>query len=129
MPEPPWKRMVDELRRRRFESPYLDRLREHLGSSSGPEDLAAEVLREMASSLRRAEDKVNVALLELDVLGRRIDEPAGALSAARREQLVREFNAARVVAEKALWELRVHREAVGFGREDLARHYPIPPRR
>ena len=49
MDEPPWKRMVDELRQQRFESPYLERLRAHLGTG-GRDDLAGEVLREMAAS-------------------------------------------------------------------------------
>ncbi|HVY44658.1 MAG TPA: hypothetical protein VHB21_02220 [Minicystis sp.] len=130
MQDPPWKRMVDELRQRNFQSPYLERLRERLGDRLPPgaaTDLAVEVLQEMASSLRRAEDKVNVALLELDVLGRRIDELAP--GDPRAAALVVEFNAKRATAERALWELRVHREAVGFRREDLARFYPIPPKR
>jgi hypothetical protein len=32
--EPHWKRMVDELRKRKFQSPYLDRLQARLGSAA-----------------------------------------------------------------------------------------------
>ncbi|MDI1483831.1 hypothetical protein [Polyangium sp. y55x31] len=133
MSEPAWKKLVEQLKRKGHESPYLDRLRDRLPTHLGGSDLAAEILREMASSLGRSEDKVNAALLELEVLGLAIDELVAA--GAERNQVeirarVAAFNEGRTRAEQALWELRVHREALGFVRnEDLPSLYPIPPRR
>ncbi|WP_437925916.1 hypothetical protein WMF37_43800 [Sorangium sp. So ce291] len=134
MAEPTWKKLVDQLKNEGHRSPYLDRLRQRL-PASGPSDIAGEILREMASALGRSEDKVNVALLELELQGKALD----ALDALARRQgadpreraaRVAAFNRQREVATQALWELRVHREALGFRRnEDLAELYPIPPKR
>ncbi len=117
-----------ELDRSGVESPYLERLRGRLDPEAALADLQAEILREQAAALGRAEDKVNLALLELDVLGRRIDalaatDPAGpALLAA--------FAEGRVRAERARWELQVHREALGLRQNAILRElYPIPPAR
>jgi hypothetical protein len=114
-----WKRLVADLIEAGHESPYLDRLRDRLGMRSlSHRDLEREILEEMAYSLGRAEDKVNVALLELELLDR---DPATTAEA---------FNAKREDAVRALRDLIIHREALGFLRhEALARHYPIPPRR
>jgi hypothetical protein len=133
MSEPTWKKLVEQLKRKGHESPYLDRLRERLPAHVGSNDLAAEILREMASSLGRSEDKVNAALLELEVLGLAIDELVAAGETRNHAEIrarVAAFNEGRARAEQALWELRVHREALGFVRnDDLAALYPIPPRR
>lgn len=127
MSEPAWKKLVEQLKSDGFKSPYLDRLRERL-PAHGQMDLAREILQEMASALGRAEDKVNLALLELDVQGRALD--ALSPGAPTRAAKVAAFNEKRSAAAKALWELRVHREALGFRRNDgLAELYPIPPRR
>jgi hypothetical protein len=132
MSEPTWKKLVEQLRDKGHKSPYLDRLRERLPSYGGC-DLAAEILREMAGALGRSEDKINAALLELEVMGQSIDALVAEGGERHRVEIheqVRAFNEGRERAEKALWELRVHREALGFLRnDDLATHYPIPPRR
>lgn len=136
MSEPPWKKLVLDLKDSGLQSPYLERLRARLPSATcGHHDLAREVLQEMASALGRAEDKVNAALLRLELSGRAIDELASARQRGERwrreaDRRVAEFNREREVAERLLWELRVHREAVGFRHEaDLGAYYPIPPRR
>jgi hypothetical protein len=129
--EPTWKRLVEQLRAEGHKSPYLDRLKQRL-PASGLADVAAEILREMASALGRSEDKVNVALLELEVMGKKLDALAARKDADPEERAARvaAFNQQREAAATALWELRVHREALGFRRnEDLAELYPIPPRR
>ncbi|UQA60758.1 hypothetical protein [Polyangium aurulentum] len=132
MSEPTWKKLVEQLRDKGHKSPYLDRLRERLPAYGGS-DLAAEILREMASALGRSEDKINAALLELEVMGQSIDALVAEGNERHRAEIrarVAAFNEGRERAEKALWELRVHREALGFRRnDDLATHYPIPPRR
>jgi hypothetical protein len=82
----------------------------------------------MASALGRAEDKVNVALVELEVQGKSID--AMTIDDAARPRALARFDAIRTQAMCALWELRVRREALGFRRnEKLAELYPIPPKR
>jgi hypothetical protein len=126
--EPSWKKLVDELRARGHESPYLDRLRERLPVGGAVADLQREILQEMASALGRAEDKVNVALLQLEVQGKALDAMAPG-DAARPRALAR-FDELREAALRALWELKVHREALGFRRHDkLAELYPVPPKR
>ncbi|WP_437956467.1 hypothetical protein WME76_34395 [Sorangium sp. So ce119] len=131
MAEPTWKKLVDQLKSEGHRSPYLDRLRQRL-PTSGPADLAGEILREMASALGRSEDKINVALLELELQGKALDELARSEGAGPGERAARvaAFNRQREAAKQAVWELRVHREALGFRRnDDLAELYPIPPKR
>jgi hypothetical protein len=126
--EPSWKKLVDDLGARGHESPYLDRLRARMPVNGAVADLQREILQEMASALGRAEDKVNVALLELDVEGRRLDVMSP--SDSSRGRSIARFDELRERAVRALWELRVHREALGFRRnERLAELYPIPQKR
>lgn len=134
MSEPTWKRLVADLRKKGHESPYLDRLEGKLPVRGGDalRELEAELVREMASALGRADDKVNAALLELELVGQQIDRLEGAPSRDARaiERALLEHARLRSAAEKALWELRVHREALGFRRHDrLAELYPVPPPR
>jgi hypothetical protein len=135
--DPPWKHLVEELKKQGHESPYLDRLRERLPARAAHADLQREILEEMASALRRSEDKVLVALLKLDVLGKELDA-LGAIAARKRDEEWRKtvdkklaaHAKLRAEAERAVWELRVHREALGFRRNEmLATLYPIPPKR
>jgi hypothetical protein len=117
--EPLWKRLVEDLTARGHQSPHLDRLRERLpGRSVESGGIEREILEEMAFSLGRAEAKVHVALLELEVMDR---DPATTAEA---------FDAKRLEAVRALRDLLIQREALGFRRnEDLAKLYPIPPPR
>jgi hypothetical protein len=78
----------------------------------------------MAGALGRSEDRVNLALAELELLLARYrgaaPEERGALAVS--------FNAQRLVAQTKLRELLIHREAVGFRRNHmLSELYPIPP--
>jgi hypothetical protein len=125
--EPPYKHLLEQLADEARESPYLERLRATLPVAAEKESLAAELVREMASALGKAEAKVLAALLELDVLGRRIDRRAARGEGTAAD--VARFNEKRKAAQKALWEYRVHREALGFRREDLSKDFPIPPAR
>lgn len=130
-----WKKLVNELSDAGYESPYLDRLRNKLDLEQAQWDLEREVLREMASSLGRAEEKLNVALLELELAEGRVeavlDQP-GATAAWVQEANARidEFNGRREAARRLLWELTIHREALGFRRNEiLFQFYRIPPKR
>ena len=116
MSTPAWKSLVESLRARKVESPYLDRLEARLGAdlhgaAIGGQSLERELLEEMAHALSHAEDKVNVALLELEVAGREHD---GAADKTARERARRAYNEKREVAVHARWELMIHREALGF---------------
>ena len=88
--------------------------------------LEAELRKEVAESLGRAEDKVDHALLALELIGRRHDGATG----AAREALAAAYNAARDDALRLREYLLIQREALGFlGNDTLERVYPIPPRR
>ena len=120
--------MVEDLKSQGHKSPHLERLQQRLPSpGAGPGALELEILQEMASALARAGEKVDHALLQLEVLGQKID---AAKDPASRAKQVDAFNAQREVALKVLWELKVHREAIGLRQHQaLAQMYPIPPKR
>jgi hypothetical protein len=125
--EPPWKRLVEDLSAKGHQSPHLDRLRDRLPQGQGYRTLELEMMQEMASALGRASEKVDHALLELEVIGIAVDT---AKDAPTRAVKVSAFNQQREVALKALWELKVHREALGFRQHQvLAQFYPVPPKR
>ena len=120
--EPPWKSLVEDLKDQGFESPYLDRLHERVHAYLDRQSLEREILEEMAYALGRAEDKVNLALLELDVLAAELDA-----AHAPPPERVRAFNDKRAEAQAALRDLLIHREALGFRRHGLVHDlYPIP---
>jgi hypothetical protein len=124
--ERPWQSLVRELRDAGFESPYLERLRARHDVAAAEEQLEREIIREMAAALGRAGEKVDVALLRLDVAAK---ELAAATTPDERARLAARFNTLRSAALTARHELRIHREAVGIRRNDvLDREYPIPPR-
>jgi hypothetical protein len=125
--EATWKRLVRELTDSGYASPYLDRLRARLDVTLAFEALEQEIAREMASALGRAGDKVDYALLRLEIAGRAVDD---AIDAEERERAVERFNQVRREALTARHELRIHREAVGIRRNRILEQiYPIPPRR
>lgn len=122
--EPAWKSLVEQLLQEGHESPYLDRLRERYEVYIQPrESIEREVLQEMASALARTEDKVNVALLELELCERRYQE--------RRDRAsVEAFNAKREHALRVRRDLLIHRDALRFPRDpQFEARYPIPPRK
>lgn len=123
----PWTSLVRTLTDTGHESPYLDRLRARVTDPGRAHDeLENEIRAEIAAALGRAEDKVNAALLRLEVAGIALD----AASSGERPRRTREFNALRDEALRARWELLVHREAVGFRRNGVLEElYPVPPRR
>ena len=127
MAERVWQKLVRELRDEGFQSPYLDRLRARLDVYEAQEELEREIVQEMASALGRAEEKVLVALLRLELAGREIDR-SPAVDARR--AAVERFNELRGEALRARHELLIHREAVGIRRNQILESlYPVPPRR
>jgi hypothetical protein len=122
----PWLALVRDLTDAGYESPYLDRLRHRIDLTGSHESLEKEIIREIAASLGRAEDKINAALLRLELAGRAL---AAAPEPAARRRCTVAFNAEREQALTARWELMIQREAIGLHRNEvLERLYPIPPR-
>jgi hypothetical protein len=125
MAERPWRTLVRQLTDAGYESPYLDRLRARVDPAQAQDTLEQEIIGEMAAALGRAEDKLNVALLRLELAGRAL---AAAVECGERRDRAINFNAERTHALTARWELTIQRESVGFRRNDvLERLYPIPP--
>lgn len=115
--EPAWKKLVEELTRDGYESPYLDRLLARVDPEQALEDVEREIVQEMAASLGRAEERVNHALLELELADRRGDSDE-------------EWRAIRDRAERLRRDLQIHREALGLlENKHLEAYYPIPRRR
>jgi hypothetical protein len=127
---PSVKRLAADLVAQGIESKYLDRVLAKLAPDESLDQLQAEIACEIAQALGRSEDYVNVALAELE------------LQRARYERALREgapmnerqgyadaFNAQRVVAQSKLRNLLIHREAIGFRRNQMLNElYPIPPK-
>jgi hypothetical protein len=121
-----WQSLIRELRDSGHESPYLERLRARHDVAAAQEQLEKEIIREMAQALGRSGEKVDVALLRLELAARDV---AAATSDDIRERAIVRFNALREDALRARHELRIHREAVGIRRNDgLEATYPVPPR-
>lgn len=127
MREAPWTKLVRELKDTGYESPYLDRLRARLDPAEALVRLEAEIVQEMAQALGRTEDKLNYALLRVELAGRAVDAASDDLE---RYERVRAFNALRAEAIEARRNLQIHREAIGIRRNRVLEElYPIPPRR
>jgi len=125
-----WKRLAEHIETAGKHNPYHARVQAKISSA---DSVAMELMQEMASSLRRSEEKVTTALAELELLGREIDDLSrcgDVVSQREARARVDRWNKQRDFAAQALWELRVHREAIGFRQNsDLAERYPIPPKR
>jgi len=127
MRDAPWRTLVRELKDSGYESPYLDRLRARLDPAEAVSRLEAEIVQEMAQALGRTEDKLNYALLRVELAGRALD---AAPDDAARLDLVAAFNARRAEAIDARRNLAIHREAIGIRRNRVLEEiYPIPPKR
>ncbi len=109
------------------EGPYQDAMREKLGPRAsltlGPEkQLAAierEIVQEMAGALGRAERKARDALATCQALAPTVHD----------DKTLAAYGAARERYQQARWELRVHRDALGFGLDPrFEQHWPELPR-
>jgi hypothetical protein len=120
-----WEHLVRELSQTGYESEYLDRLRARVDVEQAMEDLETEIIRETAAALGRAAEKVDYALLRLELAGRDVE---CATSRGAWLRAVNRFNAIRAEALEARHELIIHREAVGIRRDAgiVEAMYPIP---
>jgi hypothetical protein len=86
-----------------------------------------EILREKASALGRAGERLEQALVEAAALGAALDAER---DPARRPARLAEYEAARRRADSARLMLIIQREAVGLRQHrDVERQFPEPPRR
>ena len=122
-----WKNLLESLSDSELKSPYLDRLRSRIDIAQERQSLERELVQEIAQALGRAEDKINLALLQLDILDAKIKSEG---DQGQHNELVEEFNRQREVARRALRDLTIHREALGmYCNRQLTEIYPIPPRK
>jgi hypothetical protein len=93
----------------------------------GFERLEREIVQEKAATLGRAGERLEVALAIAQALAETLD---GERDPARREGLLREYEAARRQAAAARLMLVIQREAIGLRyHRDVDRQFPEPPRR
>jgi hypothetical protein len=115
------RRVAERLEGTQPDDRYLDTVRTRVGRKV--EGLAAveqEILREAAASLGRQGARVERALATLRELEL-------AFAEAPSEALAERHEAERVEAERALWHLRIQREALGMrNHRELERRYPVP---
>ena len=125
-----WKKLAAELVEHGVESRYIDRVSARVTREQQLETLEAEIAQEMAGALGRSEDRLNLALAELELCEARYRRACSTHAPrAERSALAAAFNAQRTVAEGRLRELLIQREAVGFRRNQILYElYPIPPR-
>lgn len=124
------KRLAAELVAQGIESKYMDRVLARVAPDEQMETLQAEIAREVAQALGRSEDRVNVALAELELHRARYERAVRENAPpAERQGYAQAFNAQRVVAQAKLRDLLIHREAIGFRRNQMLYElYPIPPK-
>jgi hypothetical protein len=124
------KRLAADLIAQGIESKYLARVMERVSPDQQLDSLRTEIAQEIAQALGRSEDRVNLALAELELLRARFERAAsGGAPDSDLRALLQAHDAQRAVAKARLHELLIHREAIGFRRNQLLYElYPIPPR-
>jgi hypothetical protein len=124
------KRLAADLIAQGIESKYLARVLARVTPEQELDSLRTEIAQEIAQALGRSEDRVNLALAELELLRARYERAvASGAQDGEREALARAHEGQRAVARARLHELLIHREAIGFRRNQvLYELYPIPPR-
>lgn len=125
MTDPPWKRLVEELKDQGYESVYLDRLRATLDTEQQHAILEKEIVQEIAYALGQTAAKVDHALLQLELLTAELGK---ASTPEHRARVLDAFLAQRDEALRLRRDLLIHREAVGIRRNDILEQlYPVPP--
>jgi predicted type IV restriction endonuclease len=123
--------LAADLAEQGVESVYMERIRRRVDAEQELKQLEQELAGEMARALGKTEHALNLALAELELLEARFVRleraRAGVLAL---EQAAQAFNAQRTLAERRLRDLVIHREAVGFRRnQQLYELFPIPARK
>jgi hypothetical protein len=126
----PWKKLAAELSEFGVDSVYLSRVRARVDPEQDLKALEEEIAGEIAQALGRTEERLNLALAELELCKARFDRAKDrARPHTELVELAGAFNAQRKVAEECLRHLVIHREAAGFRRNQLLYElFPIPPK-
>lgn len=126
-----WQELIEDLKDKERKK-HLDPARAKLPTAGPRDELMREMLQEMAAAFGRANEKVTTALLQLDECERAID----AVALARPHDVrainarIDAFNAQHDATTQSVWELQVHREALGFRTAPSQREQvPLPPKR
>ena len=128
-PDRPWKKLAAELAEHGMQSKYLERVRARVDAQQSLLALEAEIAGEIALALGRTEERLNLALAELELRGAKLARLRGAAaSGPELGAAIDAFNHQRSVAEQRRLELVIQREAAGFRRNRAVYElYPIPP--
>ncbi|MDB4977112.1 MAG: hypothetical protein JWN48_5453 [Myxococcaceae bacterium] len=126
----PWEKLAAELVEHGIESEYVARVLARVRPEQQLANVEREIVQEMANALGRSEDRVNLALAELELRHARFERAQAELRPrAELEALVEAYNVQRALAAERRRELLIHREAVGFRRNQVLNElYPIPPK-
>jgi len=129
--QPSWRRLAEKIKDDDLaaDSVYLARLRKNHDPRDHIEKLEEEVLEEIAGALGRTAAKTDYAFFVMDRAERLLD---AASHPREQNRLAREFNQARLNAEKARRELMIHRQAVGFtigNQKSVEKKWALPPPR
>jgi hypothetical protein len=122
----PWRKLATSLQDGSAEGRYADEVRARITPEGHLAEVEREIVAEMANALGRSQDKVRTAIARVEEAGRAVD---AAPDEAERRVRVERFNELRTLALRARRDLLIHRECIGFRRNDhLETEYPIPPR-
>lgn len=123
-----WKKLAAELEEHGVESPHLARVMARVKPEQQLANVEREIIQEISSALGRTEERIDLALAELELrMARYRRAREHGVDRAELSALVDAYNAQRAVAQARLRDLLIHREAAGFRRNEiLAELYPIP---
>jgi len=126
MKKPAWKSIVATLSEKDEPSAYSEKLPAS-ALHGAQETIEQEVVQEMGAALKRAGEKIEEALHELEQLDARLETIQ---NPERRRRLVETFNETRREALEARRNYIIQREAIGlFRHESVLEEYPIPGKR
>jgi hypothetical protein len=119
--------LASELAAHGVESQYVARVQAHISLEERLEGLQVEHQQAMAGALGKSDMRANLALAELELRRARYDRAVreGA-SDAECARLALAFNEQRDLAHRRVRDLLIHREAIGFRRNQILDElYPI----
>jgi len=116
-----------------YDSVYLERINKKVSIDNHFDDIEHEVLAEMAAAVRQTDQKLNFAMLTMQIAEEELDVAVEKCVKDEEETaLVAKFNEARKTAEEMRRNLMIHRQSCGFTTDNhrmIMKLYPIPERR
>lgn len=127
MKKPAWKSIVDNLKQGEGKKHSYSEKLPATALHGAQESIQREVVQEMGAALKRAGEKIEEALLDLDELDEAIKVEG---NPERRHRLIDAFNERRRDALRARRNYIIQREAIGFFHHGpVMEQYPIPGKR